>query len=140
MAMLLALGVALLGLPGCKSRGSGPVRTFVEEPFPEKLSEWNLFRGDGSTLEPTTSTGTIRTTRAPRTSSRGWCARATSRARPNQLRLPGTPSGMIRAPVRSSSAPAPRTLIHEEGVALVREWIQQLAGDCEMVGSGPVAK
>ena len=54
MAMLLALGVALLGLPGCKSRGSGPVRTFVEEPFPEKLSEWNLFRGDGSTLEPNT--------------------------------------------------------------------------------------
>ncbi len=43
---------ALLALAACKSRGDGPVRSFVAEPFPERLSEWNLFKGKGATLEP----------------------------------------------------------------------------------------
>jgi hypothetical protein len=31
-----------------------------------------------------------------------------------------------------------RTLIHEEGVALVREWIRQMEGSCEPEGPEPV--
>ncbi len=49
MRMLFA--VAALWLAGC-SKGRGEVHTFVEDPFPEKLSAWGLFRGTGWTLEP----------------------------------------------------------------------------------------
>lgn len=52
--VLLTLMAAVLGLSGCSKSGGGPVRSFVEEPFPERLSEWNLFRGRVSTLEPNT--------------------------------------------------------------------------------------
>ncbi len=40
-----------LGLWGC-SKGRGEVHTFVEDPYPEKLSAWGLFQGTGWTLEP----------------------------------------------------------------------------------------
>lgn len=46
------LGVLLaLGLGAC-SKGRGEVHTFVEDPYPEKLSAWGLFQGSGWTLEP----------------------------------------------------------------------------------------
>jgi len=47
----LLLVVALLALGAC-SKGRGEVHTFVEDPFPEKLSAWGLFQGTGWTLEP----------------------------------------------------------------------------------------
>jgi len=47
----LLLAVLALGLGSC-SKGRGEVHTFVEDPFPEKLSAWGLFRGTGWTLEP----------------------------------------------------------------------------------------
>jgi uncharacterized repeat protein (TIGR03806 family) len=43
--------VVALGLGAC-SKGRGEVHTFVEDPFPEKLSGWGLFQGTGWTLEP----------------------------------------------------------------------------------------
>lgn len=46
--MLWVVGV--MALAGCKR--AGEVHSFVREPFPEQLSAWGLFRGDGSTLEP----------------------------------------------------------------------------------------
>jgi uncharacterized repeat protein (TIGR03806 family) len=48
-AMLFVVAVAVLG--AC-SKGRGEVQTFVEDPFPQKLSEWGLFKGTGWTLEP----------------------------------------------------------------------------------------
>lgn len=49
----MALALLALWLPGCgKSRSEGQVHTFVEDPFPDKLSAWGLFRGTGWTLEP----------------------------------------------------------------------------------------
>jgi uncharacterized repeat protein (TIGR03806 family) len=51
-SVALAVVVAL-GLAGCgKGCGGGQVHTFVEDPFPEKLSAWGLFQGTGWTLEP----------------------------------------------------------------------------------------
>lgn len=47
----MLFAVAALWLVGC-SKGRGEVHTFVEDPFPEKLSAWGLFRGTGWTLEP----------------------------------------------------------------------------------------
>src|SRR5438270_5359849 len=38
-------------LAGCKAKAS-PVKSFVEEPFPEKLSGWSLFVGPGGSLRP----------------------------------------------------------------------------------------
>jgi uncharacterized repeat protein (TIGR03806 family) len=47
------LAVVALGLPGCsKGRAEGQVHPFVEDPYPEKLSAWGLFRGTGWTLVP----------------------------------------------------------------------------------------
>lgn len=43
--------IAVLVAGGC-SKGRGEVHTFVEDPFPEKLSDWGLFQGTGWTLEP----------------------------------------------------------------------------------------
>ncbi len=43
--------IVALGAWSC-SKGRGEVHTFVEDPFPEKLSEWGLFEGTGWTLEP----------------------------------------------------------------------------------------
>ncbi len=40
-------------MSGC-TKGRGEVHSFVEDPFPEKLSAWGLFRGTGWTLEPNT--------------------------------------------------------------------------------------
>jgi uncharacterized repeat protein (TIGR03806 family) len=47
---LVLLAVVVLGCS--KSKGNGQVHTFVEDPFPDKLSAWGLFRGTGWTLEP----------------------------------------------------------------------------------------
>lgn len=46
LVMVLALGL------GACSKGRGEVHTFVEDPYPEKLSAWGLFQGSGWTLEP----------------------------------------------------------------------------------------
>lgn len=49
----LLIAVLAVGFGGCsKSCGDGQVHTFVEEPFPEQLSAWGLFKGTGWTLEP----------------------------------------------------------------------------------------
>ncbi|HEV2987773.1 MAG TPA: SO2930 family diheme c-type cytochrome, partial [Candidatus Angelobacter sp.] len=45
-----ALLLAIL-LTGCHAK-PGPVKAFLEEPFPEKLSAWNLFVGSNGTLQP----------------------------------------------------------------------------------------
>lgn len=50
MGRVLVLVLAL-GLGAC-SKGRGEVHTFVEDPYPEKLSAWGLFQGSGWTLEP----------------------------------------------------------------------------------------
>lgn len=50
------VAVLALWLPGCtRSRSDGQVHTFVEDPFPDTLSAWGLFRGTGWTLEPNAS-------------------------------------------------------------------------------------
>ncbi len=38
-------------LAGCRTK-SAPVRSFVEEPFPQTLSEWHLFSSINGTLQP----------------------------------------------------------------------------------------
>ena len=48
VASMLAL---LLAFTGC-SRQSSPVRPFLAEPFPEKLSEWHLFTASAPALAP----------------------------------------------------------------------------------------
>jgi len=49
--LLLVMGVALISL-SCNLLGSG-VRSYIAEPFPEKLSKWRLFTPDaGSLLKP----------------------------------------------------------------------------------------
>src|SRR5260370_39148003 len=45
-AMLLALAL----LSGCGKLAQMPVQSFVAEPFPQKLSEWHLFVGQGDGL------------------------------------------------------------------------------------------
>jgi len=45
------VAILALGLGAC-SKGRGEVHTFVEDPYPEKLSAWGLFQGSGWTLEP----------------------------------------------------------------------------------------
>src|SRR5690242_19072264 len=50
MGRVLVLALAL-GMGAC-SKGRGEVHTFVEDPYPEKLSAWGLFQGSGWTLEP----------------------------------------------------------------------------------------
>jgi uncharacterized repeat protein (TIGR03806 family) len=45
------LWLALVLLAGC-ARSNNPVRSFVEEPFPEKLSDWHLFVSRGGALQP----------------------------------------------------------------------------------------
>lgn len=47
---LLALALATVALAAACRRDR--VRPHLEEPWPERLSEWGLFRGDGHTLEP----------------------------------------------------------------------------------------
>ncbi len=44
--------VAVLALVAFGCKGGGAVRAFAQEPFPDTLSEWRLFRGAGATLEP----------------------------------------------------------------------------------------
>ena len=48
-ALLLGL-VAVITTIGCSRQA--PVKSFVEEPFPEKLSGWNFFLGHGPQLRP----------------------------------------------------------------------------------------
>jgi len=43
---------ALLLLAACGRASRGPVRSFVDEPFPEKLSEWRLFLASKPRLQP----------------------------------------------------------------------------------------
>jgi len=47
----LALIYLLVFLVGCHTK-SAPVRSFVEEPFPQKLSEWHLFSSLNGALQP----------------------------------------------------------------------------------------
>lgn len=49
LSMAFLFGVALL--IGCNSK-LDPVKSFVEEPFPEKLSAWHLFVGRSVPLQP----------------------------------------------------------------------------------------
>jgi uncharacterized repeat protein (TIGR03806 family) len=46
---LVALAL-LIAATGCARQS--PVRSFVDEPFPEKLSDWNFFAGGGPELRP----------------------------------------------------------------------------------------
>jgi uncharacterized repeat protein (TIGR03806 family) len=50
MRLFLLLGVLITAL-SCGRFGGG-VRSFIEEPYPQKLSEWRLFQGDGASLKP----------------------------------------------------------------------------------------
>ncbi len=50
LRLLLLLGALILSL-NCGRFGSG-VRSYLEEPFPEKLSEWRLFISGGAPLKP----------------------------------------------------------------------------------------
>ncbi len=50
LGMTLSIGL-LTFLAGC-ARSTAPVKSFVEEPFPENLSDWRLFVRSGGTLRP----------------------------------------------------------------------------------------
>jgi uncharacterized repeat protein (TIGR03806 family) len=43
---------ALAFLSGCGKPAQTPVQSFVAEPFPQKLSDWHLFVGQGDGLQP----------------------------------------------------------------------------------------
>jgi len=51
-SVALAVLVSLLSISGCGKLIQSPVKSFVEEPFPKKLSEWHLFVGASAHSQP----------------------------------------------------------------------------------------
>ena len=49
---LLCTAMWLAFLAGCSKLSQTPVQSFVAEPFPQKLSDWHLFVGQGDGLQP----------------------------------------------------------------------------------------
>ncbi len=48
----VSVSLALALLAGCAQVDRSPVKSFIAEPFPQKLSEWHLFVGQGENMQP----------------------------------------------------------------------------------------
>jgi uncharacterized repeat protein (TIGR03806 family) len=51
-SVALVVLVSFFGFNGCGKPAESPVKSFVDEPFPKKLSEWHLFAGESALSQP----------------------------------------------------------------------------------------